>query len=291
LSTTVVNTAAPATTNTPQAAPADKQPPAVTPEVPSAAKPDEMSSKFAALAKKERVARMQAGQVKKQREELAERERKIAERERLWDEEFKASPLEALKRRGIAYDDITKAALNDGKFDPSTEVKSVKEEIARLRQEQADKEKKAQETQAEAQKRMETEAVERFQNSIAEHITTNKDKFELVALYDAKGLVFQTIEEHFARTNQAGAPKIMSVDEACEQVEKYLESEVERMATSSKKFQSKYSAIKAKEEAQTKNPPKTTTTLTNVVSTSASPSLLPKATEEDRIKRALAALG
>lgn len=278
-------------TQTP-AAPKEGEKP-VTPEASSSGgRPDEMSSKFAALAKKERIARLQAAQVKKQREALAERERVIAERERGFQEEFKRSPLEALKKLGYTYDDITKAALNDGKFDASTEVKEVRSEIQRLREEQAEKDKKAQEAIETAAQKAEQDAIEAFRGRISETIEAQKDKYELVHLYDASELVFQTVEEHYARTAKEGKPKILSVDEACELVEQYLESEIDRMAKTSKKFQTKYAGGKPKEGAEGgKGEPKNSTTITNSLATSAAPSLLPPATEDARLKRALAALG
>lgn len=261
----------------------------VTPEVPSQQKPDDMAARFAALAKKERIGRLTQHNLKTKEQALAERERQIAEREKIWEEEWKTKPLEALKRRNVTYQDITNAALNDGKFDPATEVKSVKEEIERLRQEAADRDKKQLEERQTQAQAAEQQAIEGFKANISNHIETNKEKFELTHLYEASDLVFQTVEEHFERTKQEGKPKILSVEEACTLVESYLESELERTAQS-KKFQSKY-GTKQKED-QSKSPPKSTTTLSNSLTpTSAAPSLLPTATENDRLKRALAALG
>lgn len=255
---------------------------------PATPKPDDMAAKFAALAKKERIARLAQHNLKTKEQSLTERERQIAERERMWEEEFKKSPLEAIKKRGYSYEDLTKAALNDGKFDPATEVKSVREEIERLRQENAEKEKKAQELQQTEAQKAEAQALETFKGRISETIEANKEKYELTSLYDANELVFETIEQHFLKTSEAGKPKIMSIDEACGLVEQYLESEVDRMAKESKKFQSKYGQSKTKEGDSAK--PKSSVTLTNEV-TSAAPSLLPAHTENDRLKRALAALG
>lgn len=262
----------------------------IVPETPAAPKTDDMSAKFAALAKKERIARLAQYNLKTKETSLAQREQAIAERERIWEEEFKASPLEAIKKRGYTYEDITKAALNDGKFEPATEIKSVKEEIARLREEQKEKDKLALEQQQTAVQQAEQEAVDGFKFKIGEHIDGNKEKYELTALYEAHDLVFQTVEEHYLRTSKEGTPKILSVDEACALVEQYLESEIDRTAQASKKFQAKYSTGKTKEDQNTKPAPKSTTTLTNQL-TSSAPSLLPQATENDRMKRALAALG
>lgn len=291
MSTEVVNIAA-TPPNTAEQKPGSVEQKPNTPEVPSQ-KVDDMSAKFAALAKKEKIARMAHAQAKQKEQTLAERERAIAERERLWDEEFKQSPLEAIKKRGYSYEDLTKAALNDGKFDPEVEVRGVKSELQKFKEEQVEKEKRAKEEALEAQKRQEEQTVNTFKSNIKATIEKNKEKYELTSLYEADGMVFETIEEHFRQTTAEGSPKVLSIDEACELVEKYLESELDRAASTSKKFQSKYQAIKAKEDAaaQKQSSGKTTTTLTNESSLSAAPSLLSTATENDRIKRALAALG
>ncbi len=272
------------------AVPAPKPDP-VTPEVPSQKAPDEMSAKFAALARKERMLRDSAGRFKSQESALAERERKIAEREAAWERELRDTPLEALKKRGLTYEDLTKAALNDGKFQPETEVKSVKSEVERLRQEMAVKDKQAAEDAEKARAAAEQEVVDAFKGRIGDHLGANKEKFELVNLYEASELVYQTVEEHYTRTKEAGSPKLLSIEEACQLVEDYLEGELDKTAKASKKFQTKYGQPQAKEDGGQRPAPKSSTTLTNQMASSAAPSLLPAATESDRIKRALAALG
>lgn len=256
-----------------------------TPETPQATpKNDEMSAKFAALAKKERFIRTTHQSIKAKEAALAERERQLAEREKAWEEEFKASPLEAIKKRGYSYQDLTNAALNDGKLTPETEIKSVKQEIERLRQEQAEREQKALEHERLAAEQQTKETIETFKESLRGFISSNPEKYELTNRWDANGdLVFQTIEEHFNRTQ-----KVMSKEEAADLVEQYFETELEE-TSKTKKFQSKFGQALKKEE-QPK--PKSTTTISNGLAPSSSaPSLLPAHTESDRIKRALAALG
>lgn len=281
--TTVVETAPQNPTEAP------KPETAITPEVPS--QKDEMAHKFASLARKERLARTLGKSVKAKEMELAQREQQILERERLWEEEFKKSPLEAIKKRGFTYEDLTNAVLNDGRFSPETEIKEVKSEIERFRQEQELKEKKMLEMQQKQAAEAEAQAVETFKSNITDFIGANKDKYELTALYEAEDLVFQTVEEHYNRTLAAGKPKIMSIEEAVSLVEEYIEAELDRTASSSKKFQSKYQMMKAKEEEQ-KNRPHSSQTLSNdLTPTSSAPSMLSTKTENERIKRALAALG
>lgn len=258
--------------------------PQAAPEPQAQTQPNDISSKFAALAKKERMARMLHSQAKQKEAALLAREQAIAEREKLWETEWRQSPLEALKKRNVTYQDLTNAALNDGKFQPETEIKSVKEEIERFKLEQAEKESKALEAQQRAAEQAEMEVIDAFKGKIGSHIDSSGEKYELTKLYEASDLVFQTVEEHFARTQ-----KILSVDEACELVESYLESELDRTSKSSKKFQSKYLSQKTAEPE--KNAPKSTQTLTNHMNSNVAPSMISPKTEEDRMKRALAVLG
>jgi hypothetical protein len=268
-----------------------------TPEAPAPKKPDEdFSSKFAALSRKERGITQLQRELKEKEAQIAERERQIQERDGGWQSKFKKSPLEALKELGYSYEDITKAALNDGKFDAEVGVKETRTEIEKIRQELAERDKKAKEEADKAAKDAEAKAIETFRQQISDHVDTNKEKFELVALYDARGLVFDTIEEHYKRTAEAGTPKVLSLDEACQLVETYLEGEIERTAKTSKKFQSKYQAIVDKNNADASNsgktkPHSTPTVSNNMQPSSAAPSLLSPKTEQDRLQRALAALG
>ena len=275
--TTVVQTAQPTTTApTEQPKPTEAAPQAAPPEK------DQMSAKFAALARRERQARQIHTRAKQREEALLKKEQEIAEREKMWESEFRSSPLEALKRRGIAYQDITNAALNDGKFDASVEVKTVQQEIQKLREEQAQKEKEYLERQKQQELEGMQETINGFKEHISEHLKQNSEKYELTSLFEGGERIYQVIEQYFNETQ-----KVMSIDEACSFVEQEFEKELEK-AAKAKKFQSKYTSAKKEEP---KLPPKTTTTLSNSIPSSSAPSLLPAATERDRMQRALAKLG
>lgn len=275
--TTLVNTQAvsSATPAEPNAATEPQTAPAA-PE----AKTDPLAPKFAALAKREKQARILQQQSRLQAQALAKREAAIAEREKIWEEEFKSSPLEALKKRNLTYQDLTNAALNDGKFQPDVALKDLKDEIQKVRQETEAKEKLALQNAQKQAQMAEQQAVAHFQEQIGAHIEQNLEKYELTKIYDANDLVYQTVEEHFNRTK-----KILSVSEACELVESYLESELERTSKESKKFKSKFLNQQRAEDA--KGVGKSSTTLSNNLQSSSAPSMLPQKTENDRIRRAL----
>lgn len=279
---------------TPEVPAVPAAPPAPDPATPAApAKPDtDFSSKFAALSKKERLYQINQRNFKAQREQFEKDRAAYAAEKAQWDTEWKENPLDAIKRRGVTYEDLTKAALNDGKFDPATEVKSVRDEIAQLKKDNEEKDRLAQEAAKTGAEQAEAQAVSDFKVNIGAHVDANKEKFELVAHFEAQELVFDTIEQHFTRTKDAGTPKVLSIEEACALTEAYLESEIERTATSSKKFQAKWGA-KVKEEPKVPVKPPGTVTLSNSLTPSspAAPSMTSKSVNDDRLKRAMAALG
>lgn len=280
--TQVVNTAAQESNQSTEAAVESKETtdPAVKKEH------DSISPKFAALAKKEKQARELFKQSKALREELERREAALAERERQWEDEFKLSPLEALRKRNLSYEDITNAALNDGKFDKDVEIKSVKEQLQKFREELESKEKKREEELKLAQLESEKKAIESFKSDINDYINKNEEKFEFTKRYGGHELVFETIDAHYKETQ-----KVLSLEEACSLVEKYIEDQLDLTAKESKKFREKFLGSKSEELKDKQGEPHTTKTLSNSLNSSSAPSMLPQKTEDDRIRRALAALG
>lgn len=220
------------------------QPPApVTPEVTPEAKPepkdDKFSAKFAALSRKEKM--------------IFEREKQLKELEAKYkgydsiDSSVKSDPLAFMQKYGITYNDLTRLVLNDNKPTPDMEVKSVKEEMDKLRKEIAQKE-------ADAQKQQFESTISSFKTEIKSFVESAKDTFELLTMQDApEEIVYNVISEHFNKTQ-----KILTHKEAAEHVEKYLEDEA-RKYLSVKKFQAK-----TPEAPKTEATPKTTSaTLTN----------------------------
>jgi hypothetical protein len=102
-------------------------------------------------------------------------------------------------------------------------------------------------------------------------------------LYDSADLVYDTVEEYFAKTN-----KVLSIPEACDLVESYLEKQVEK-SLATKKLSARVS--KQEPSSPTANKPsEPRRTLTNNDYTSSTPSFVSPKVENDRMSRALAAL-
>jgi hypothetical protein len=260
-------------------------PPAPVEAAPAPAKEEEpaLAPKFAALAKKAKAAQMAQAKLKAERLEI-ERARKEIEDFNKYRTEAKQNPLKALESMGIKYDDLVNFVLNGEQPTVDQKLSRVEGEIERFRREQEERELAKEKAAQEAATKEYEATIEAFKAKVNDHITSNADKYELISLHEATGLVFDTIEEYF---NNSG--KIMTIEKAAELVEGYLEEQIESTITKTKKFQSKLAPKKDEPQPQASKGPSPTINNT-VAASSAAPSFLPPKTEQERIQRALAKL-
>lgn len=240
---------------------------------------DSVSSKFAALAKKERA---MLQKVQSRQAEIEAREKALAEKEAKYAgyDQKPGNPIEALERLGYSYKDITDYILNDNKPTVDQEVKSVREELQSFKQAQEEAKKTAIEAQAKQEQEELDKAIAGFKGEISDYLTTNNVEAELINLYGAQEVVYETMDEYY---NLNG--KVLSIAEGVKMVEDYLYEQTQK-AQGTSKFKPKAADPKEEPKFQAKQQSKT---LTNEhVSTVAT--VLPSKTEQDRIKRALLAL-
>lgn len=186
------------------------------------------SERFAALTKKER-------QIQKRDRELKEREGRIAR----WEEAEKlasTNKLEAMKRLGISYDELTNQHLTQmGAEEQTPEAiatrkaqEITRQEIEAFRKEHEQKQLELQEQQIQwgLQKAM----------SDAQSLTKDNAQFEYINAFDAHDMVVELIKDsHFNPESE----KALSVQEAVEEVEKWFETKLE-VTSKLSKFRSKY---------------------------------------------------
>jgi hypothetical protein len=203
------------------------------------AKPKESAAqRFALAAKREKKAQEERAALKAEREKL-DAERKELERMRLRPEEYTRKPLQVLADAfpGVdparAFKMLSDAILNDGKPTADFGVQEVRGELGSLKQQIADLAKSREEERQKAEEEQRQKATAGFQAEIDSFLKTNADAYELTNLYGQSKLVFATIQEHFDRTEEE-----MSIRDAAEKVEKYLEAEAEK-ALKAKKFAGK----------------------------------------------------
>lgn len=263
---------------------------AVPPTVPEAPKvetpPVEIpkeNAKFNELLKKEKM-------LYRTKQSLTQKEQAILVKEKaLADKEAKlaaaqTNPLEALKYLGWTVDQINQFAL-ENKIPVDKHVMDVRNELESFKKQQIEEKQKALE-EAQKQASAETQIViDNYREQIKEAIVKQPEKYELTNLYDDNfETVYEVISQHFASTN-----KVLSIEEAADLVEKYYEEEIEK-GIKTKKLASRYPRPEPsgneKKEAAGVEP----RTLTNSMNSPAGPGLPPAKNEEDRMKRALAAL-
>jgi hypothetical protein len=272
------------TPNAPQT-PQGSEAQAPTPEAPK----EHLSSKFAALARKEKAALQKMQQAKQIEAELKAREAKIAELEsklnerESWFGKAKENPDEALQRLGLSYSDLTDYYLNGKKVTPDLQVKAMEDKFNSFVKQQEEKEKLAAEESKKRAQQEHEQTIAQFRKQVTDFVSSKPEQYELINMFDSSELVIATIEAHFEKTQQ-----VLSNEEASNLVEKFLEEQVEK-SVQSKKFQGKFTKATPSQDGQPQKSPAGSKTLTNNV-TSSAPSLLPARTEQDRLQRALAAL-
>jgi hypothetical protein len=249
-------------------------------EVKPAVVEDKTASKFVALAKKERSALDAQGKLKAKEAELVEKEKKIQEYEN--SKLLAAQNPEAIAKQLWGddwYEKLTEYVLKGGDS-PKLAQQAVSSEVAQLRAEL----KAEKEAAVKAQQDREAALVQKFHSDAIEFVKSHAETYELTNVNEAHHLVPQVMEEHFTATQ-----KVLSFAEAADMVEKYLEDQVQKNLAS-KKFQAR-AAPKKPSEGEPKQEKSTSKTLSNEMTANASPSFLNNDQfEEDRFKRAMAAL-
>lgn len=192
------------------------------------------SERFAALTKKEKL-------IQRRARELQEREQRISK----WEDAEKlvgSNKLEALKRLGISYDELTNLHLSQMGADeqtPEAIAARKAQEVARAELELYKEEQKQKE--AELQQRNYQAALQQFEVQARELTKSRPDDFPYIAAEDAHLVVVDFIENvfHNGLGEEIPAGTILSVENAAAEVEKYLESKYEKISQVPK-FRSKY---------------------------------------------------
>lgn len=265
-----------AETKTEDKAPEEKEPPK---------EPREQESKrFAILAKKEKGIQAKVQEIKLKEESINQKLTAVENFEK-FKREVKNNPMLALEELGITYNQITDYVLQ-GKMPNKAELEynELREEIKALRSERDERDKRAADEAKKAATVNVQQTISDFKSEIGDYIKSNVDRFELVNQYGATNLVYSTVDEHFQKEK-----RLLSIEEAAELTEKFLEKQVE-IAMSTKKYQARVQPQSPKEAPkQNQSVPQQNAQLSNQM-TSSAPSFLPAKTEQDRISRALAAL-
>lgn len=255
---------------TPPTAPA----PAAEPPKPAEAPPDEKLQRAIEQEKKLNALRDQA---KAERLKLEEERKTLDDLKRRRDL-YSKDPASFLRDVFPGIDPLKAVELLGqsviGQAAPELQVSAVKDEAAEaraaveaLRQELAEKDKKTQEEEY-------NRAVADFKADVKAFVDEHKDAYELTDLYGQHDLVFKAVEDEYKATG-----KELSLKDAAEKVEKFLEEQASKAFTA-KKFAERLKALKSGAPvpslgAASPTPPAPATG---------------KMTRDERLKRAIAAI-
>lgn len=243
------------------------------------------SPQLAILAKREKALQKQREELQKSKLDIDSKYEEINKFKSL-KEQAKTNPLKFLEEAGLTYEELTNFILNGNKPTAEMETSSIKTEMQKLREEILKKEQEREASLKAQEEQRVQEAISTFKDNISSFLTAKPDDFELCNNYpNSVDLIYDVIEAHFAQTE-----KVMSMEEAAKLVEDHFESEAMKV-TSFKKIQSKLAPKPAatEEDGFQRAKSSASPTLNNTMSQTVSG--LSSSTEQDRIKRALAALG
>lgn len=245
---------------------------------PEATKPTEskeqLSPRFAALARQQKELRRQQQELKAEKERLTS-ERSKYDTDYIPKSKIKENALAVLLENGVTYDELTKLVLEQPSAD-SQAVNKISEKIAKLESSLSDREKREADN---AQKTYE-QALKNLTNETKILVTGNPE-YELVEKEEAHDAVVELIRLTFEEDGE-----MLTVEEASKQTEAFLLDRLSKVTT--------YNKIKSKltpppVEAETKPDPlkqaQPIKTLTNAQTTVTSKPL----SARDRRERAIAA--
>lgn len=226
-------------------------------------KPVDLSNKFAALTRATRQLEQERKTFRSEREKWLEEQKELAViKSKI--EKAKYDPMGTLESLGLKVDDIVSAALNNGKPDPSLEIRTLKEELAREK--------------AEREAKLKDEETQRLLGTVRENIKKTiesaKESYELIDAFDASSLVFDVMANYSRETGGEYLPE----KDACDQVEKYLEETYLPRVRTLKKLGAKLDAEKTQTTPETAKDETGTAmakTLTNANVATSGPDTLP----------------
>ena len=196
---------------------------------------------------------------------------------------FKTNPKKLYEAYGLTYDELTQAELNNGEVPPSVQIKALQDHIKNLEdrlQTEKTQEEQIRARQAEEQNQ---QVLADFQDQIVTFVKSKPENYELILLNGAEDLVYSTVNDYYEKTK-----KIISIKEAADATERFLENKAEEIARSKKVRARLGSAV---EDIRRTPEPAKTRTLSNTYTPISAPQYGQTAkSEQERMERAARAL-
>lgn len=236
-----------------------------------------LARKEKAIVDKQRAIQQKEAEMNKRMAEWEAKEKAWADREKRW----KDSPEKALEEFGHTYQSLTERVLSGGELTAADVEKRAMAKVKELEDRFENEKKSALEAEKARSEKEAQETIQQYREDLAAFVTSKSEEYKLCALFDKEAeLIYDTVDTYFQQNN-----KILSHDEAAGLVEKYFRKLVED-ANGALTPKQQAAAEAALDKEEPKNQVKT---ISNGMSQTA-PSFLPAKTENDRMKRAMAAL-
>jgi len=243
-------------------------------------KNDEFASKFAALSRKEKALRAREAEMEQRYQDLEAKFKALEEQsqpkepeEEPIDRLLRKNPLKALEKYGWDYNKLTQMQLEDGNLPTDIQMQIMREELENKYEDELKKLREEIETDKQSREEEKyNQVINNFMNELTDFVSEGGDDYELIRANDAIELVYDVIEEHY---NSSG--RILDKKEAADQVEAYLQEELQKVLKSSKKLGS---LLQPKEEPvseQRQSQP----TLSNAHAATASPKAERKLSDDE----------
>lgn len=256
-----------------QAAKDSEQVPVDTKPAPERPKDESLTNQYNILARKERALRAKqqaADQAMRTREAaLAAKEAELAAKDKQYSTEYipkqrlKQETLNVLAEEGLSYDELTQQILNQSPANPQVDA-HIKRLEAKIQQMEA-KAEESQKNYVTAEQERYKAAVKQISSDVASLVKTDPT-FETIRATRSTKDVVDLIEQTFKETGN-----VLSVEDACTEVENYLVSEalkltrIEKIRKELAKAQPAATAQASQKTLQTKQtqPMKTLTNATD----------------------------
>jgi len=190
------------------------------------------AQKFAALSRKEKQIRdrerqMQAQMAEYQKKlEQLEAERKEVEKYKEMPKRLKQNAFEVFKEAGMNEEDVIKLLANNGKMTPEMERAELE---ARMEARLAELQKKLEEKDQREQEEKLNSTLNAFVSELTDFVNNTPD-YELIRAENGIELVYQVIEQHYARTlEETGEGEVLSNKAAADLVEEYYLNQAKKM--------------------------------------------------------------
>lgn len=207
-------------------------------QIPVDAQKNQPENKFDIIAKMERKLRREREELEARRKDMDSSSKKYKDLEEL-DSTWEKNPLEFMEKKGWDFEKLNKFVMENGDprhVDPmAKKIFEYEKKFADLEKSTEEKIKLAIEAKEKEMSKKEADMqVEMFRGQVKSFIDQNASEYEFIASEgdSGLGLVFDLIQTDVVNQLKSGKNekdlKIMPMKEACEKVEKYLDSTLEK---------------------------------------------------------------